>query len=182
MIEPNCKSREGFEHWDKFCALPRYSFWRGDEDEKGAVIRVDDHNGHWLNCNDVSKIVDDMQNIINELTNELNLNGDKMRDIFDYDSICGAVNKITIDEGVNFALDYKYLSSKFCKELVYALSADVALIFGCTALTKICVAKSERLTMEGIPDEYYITLTYCNINKGIKKQLHVGVKSSDCIS
>jgi hypothetical protein len=63
-------TREGFKYWDKFCAIPRFSFWRGGDDEKGSVITVPDKTGGWIEQYEAAKIVDEMQDVINELESE----------------------------------------------------------------------------------------------------------------
>jgi len=69
-MTPNPKTREGFEYWDMFCKLPRFSFWRGDEDEKGAVIRVPDSTGNWIEVYKAAELVGGLQETINDLESE----------------------------------------------------------------------------------------------------------------
>jgi hypothetical protein len=69
-MTPNPNTREGFKYWDMFCKLPRFSFWRGSEDEKGAVIRVPDKTGNWVEQYKVAELVNGMQELINELETE----------------------------------------------------------------------------------------------------------------
>lgn len=69
--------RKGFEWWDRFNRLPRFSFWRGGEDEKGSVIRVPDRSGAWIEDHSVGQLIDAMQSDINELKRRLDaLGGD----------------------------------------------------------------------------------------------------------
>lgn len=67
----NIKTREGYDLWDKANKLPRFSFWRGGDDEKGAVIRVPDPSGGWVEHYEVQKLADQYQDEINELRERL---------------------------------------------------------------------------------------------------------------
>ena len=61
------EGREDLEYWDIYCELPRFSFIRGGEDEKGSVRRVSNKSGNWLEENDVSNLIDEIQTKINLL-------------------------------------------------------------------------------------------------------------------
>lgn len=67
----NIQTREGYKWWDIFCKLPRFSFWRGGDDEKGTVIQVPNKTGHWVEQQKVSALVDEMQSEINILEAEI---------------------------------------------------------------------------------------------------------------
>lgn len=60
-------TRKGKEWWDKFCALPRFWFARGEN----SVECVPDKYGKWLEWNQVSELVDEMQEKINQLESEV---------------------------------------------------------------------------------------------------------------
>lgn len=67
----NIKTREGYDLWDKLHALPRFNFWRGDEDEKGSVIRVPDRHGNWLHIHALEELIDQAQDELNSLRDRL---------------------------------------------------------------------------------------------------------------
>ena len=66
----NIQTREGYKWWDIFCKLQRFSFWRGDEDEKGTVIQVPNKTGNWIEHQKAAELVDEMQSEINKLESE----------------------------------------------------------------------------------------------------------------
>ena len=69
--DPN--SREGFEWWDLFNKLKRYSFWRGSEDERGVVIQVPDQYGAWIKQYEAAELIDGMQEDINRLNHTVSV-------------------------------------------------------------------------------------------------------------
>lgn len=66
----NIQTREGYKWWDIFCKLQRFSFWRGDEDEKGTVIQVPNKSGHWIEHSKAAELIYDMESEINRLESE----------------------------------------------------------------------------------------------------------------
>lgn len=67
----NIKTREGYDLWDKFNSLPSFQFWRGGEDEKGSVIRVEDKNGAWFHRHALEELIDAAQDDLNLLRERL---------------------------------------------------------------------------------------------------------------
>ena len=67
----NIETREGYDLWDKANKLPRFNFWRGGDDEKGSVIRVQEKHGNWVEHHEVQKLADEYQDEINSLRDQL---------------------------------------------------------------------------------------------------------------
>lgn len=65
----NVQTREGYEWWDKFCKLPRYSFIKTGEFD--AVTAWENAGGNWIEQYKASVIVDEMQAEINSLKSEI---------------------------------------------------------------------------------------------------------------
>lgn len=68
--QQQAKPRVGREWWDRFCALPRFSFWRG-EDGDGIVKRVPDRSGNWLEADKVGTLAEIADSHTNELRKSL---------------------------------------------------------------------------------------------------------------
>lgn len=64
----NVQTREGYDWWDKFCSLQRYSFLK---DQNELVRRVPNKSGNWVDVYESQEIVDQMQDEINELREKL---------------------------------------------------------------------------------------------------------------
>ena len=64
----NVKTREGYDWWDKFCALQRYSFLK---DHNELVRRVPMKSGNWIDVYEAQEIVDQMQDEINDLRGQV---------------------------------------------------------------------------------------------------------------
>lgn len=66
----NIKTREGFEFWDKLCALPRYAFLLSPSGS--AVQKFEDRAmGNWIDVYEAQAIVDQAQDRISELQEEV---------------------------------------------------------------------------------------------------------------
>jgi hypothetical protein len=65
------EDRKGMEWWDKFCALPTFSFWRGPDDEPCRVVKVQDECGKWVERNAMQDVADAAQAEINRLSAEV---------------------------------------------------------------------------------------------------------------
>lgn len=61
--------RSKMKWWDKFYTFQRFSFLKNHHD---AVCRVPDETGAWVEHEKVSKLVDEMQAVINALESENN--------------------------------------------------------------------------------------------------------------
>ena len=53
---PHIADRTGMHWWDVVCAMPRYSFWRGEQGD-GIVNRVPDPTGNWVEVSVVEAMV-----------------------------------------------------------------------------------------------------------------------------
>lgn len=60
----NVKTREGYEIWDKICALPRYGFVHSPDNSR--VLKVEGI-GSWIDMYEAQRIVDDAQDEVNVL-------------------------------------------------------------------------------------------------------------------
>lgn len=67
----NTKTREGFEWWDSFCAIPTYMFALHEEDGIHSVRKVPNSMGTHIEQHAASEIVDAMQDEINDLKTEV---------------------------------------------------------------------------------------------------------------
>ena len=54
---PHIADRTGMRWWDVVCAMPRYSFWRGEQGD-GIVNRVPDPTGRWVEVSAVEAMVE----------------------------------------------------------------------------------------------------------------------------
>lgn len=54
---PHIQDRTGMRWWDVVCAMPRYSFWRGEQGD-GIVNRVSDPTGNWVEVSAVQAMVE----------------------------------------------------------------------------------------------------------------------------
>ena len=54
---PHIADRTGMRWWDVVCAMPRYSFWRGEQGD-GIVNRVPDPTGNWVEVSAVEAMVE----------------------------------------------------------------------------------------------------------------------------
>jgi len=59
------------EFMDRLHQVQTYSFWRGGDDEKGSVVRVEETHGKWLDKDDVRALMDEAQEEINSLRDRL---------------------------------------------------------------------------------------------------------------
>jgi hypothetical protein len=60
----NVKTREGYEIWDRICALPRYGFVHSPDNSR--VLKVEGI-GSWIDMYEAQRIVDDAQGEVNVL-------------------------------------------------------------------------------------------------------------------
>lgn len=60
----NIKTREGYEFWDKLCALKRYGFIHSPDNSR--VLKTEDI-GNWIDMHEAQAVVDQAQDRINEL-------------------------------------------------------------------------------------------------------------------
>lgn len=67
MTTRNIKTREGYDVWDKLCAIPKFGFLIGPS---GGVVKVVDV-GNWIDRDEAQKVVDDAQSELNLLRAEL---------------------------------------------------------------------------------------------------------------
>ncbi len=63
MSERNIQTREGYDFWDKLCAIPRYGFVIGP---KGGVVKVE-KLGSWIDRDEAQAVMGDAQSEVNEL-------------------------------------------------------------------------------------------------------------------
>jgi len=67
MVARNIKTREGYEFWDKLCAIPKFGFLlspSGDRVQKMAGI------GNWIDRDEAMQCMSDAQDEINALRAE----------------------------------------------------------------------------------------------------------------
>lgn len=63
--------RKHMKWWDEFCALPRFSFWRGADDEECRVVTVADDCGKWVDRGSMQVVADEVQSAVNCLESEI---------------------------------------------------------------------------------------------------------------
>lgn len=68
--QQQAKPRAGREWWDRFCALPRFSFWRGEKGD-GTVMRLLDPSGDWVEADKVGALAEIADGHTNDLRNSL---------------------------------------------------------------------------------------------------------------
>lgn len=68
--QQQAKPRMGREWWDRFCALPRFSFWRGEKGD-GTVMRMADPSGDWVEADKVGALAEIADGHTNDLRNSL---------------------------------------------------------------------------------------------------------------
>ncbi|WP_157685184.1 hypothetical protein, partial [Robbsia andropogonis] len=56
-------NREGFDYWDRLCAIQPYSFSL----HRGSVRRSADQSGNWIERSEAQRVMDDAQSEINSL-------------------------------------------------------------------------------------------------------------------
>ncbi|WP_341304691.1 hypothetical protein [Pseudomonas sp. TMP25] len=61
MSDRNFKTREGYDVWDKLCAIPKYGFIKSPA---GAVVKVLDI-GSWIDRDEAMRVVDEAQSELN---------------------------------------------------------------------------------------------------------------------
>lgn len=74
----NVKTREGYEIWDKICALPRYGFVHSPDNSR--VLKVEGI-GSWIDMYEAQRIVDDAQSEVNILRRALNTIREESNDV-----------------------------------------------------------------------------------------------------
>lgn len=74
----NIKTREGYELWDKICALPRHGFIHSPDNSR--VIKVEGI-GSWIDMYEAQRIVDEAQDEVNILRRALIAIRDKSTDL-----------------------------------------------------------------------------------------------------
>ena len=62
----NFKTREGYDVWDKLCAIPKFGFLIGPS---GGVVKVTDI-GNWIDRDEAQSVVDEVQCEVNLLRHE----------------------------------------------------------------------------------------------------------------
>lgn len=62
----NFKTREGYDVWDKLCAIPKFGFLIGPS---GGVVKVEDI-GNWIDRDEAQSVVDEAQCEVNLLRHE----------------------------------------------------------------------------------------------------------------
>ena len=75
VVARNFKTREGYDVWDKLCAIPKYGFLIGPS---GGVVKVLDV-GNWIDRDEAQSVVDVAQTELNETRSEA-LAGHAVRD------------------------------------------------------------------------------------------------------
>jgi len=60
----NIKTREGYDYWDKLCAIPRYGFIHSPDNSK---VLMCEGVGNWIDMYEAQKVVDQAQDEVNEL-------------------------------------------------------------------------------------------------------------------
>ncbi len=68
--QQQAKPRAGREWWDRFRALPRFSFWRGEKGD-GIVMRMADPSGNWVEADKVGTLAEIVDGHTNDLRNSL---------------------------------------------------------------------------------------------------------------
>jgi len=64
----NVKTREGYEFWDKICALKHYGFLHSAD--RMRVVKTEGI-GNWIDMHDAQEIVDQAQEEVNDLRRQL---------------------------------------------------------------------------------------------------------------
>lgn len=64
----NTKTREGYDFWDKLCAIPRFGFIFSPDNKR--IIRAEGL-GDWIDRNEAMAVMDEAQDEINKLRSEL---------------------------------------------------------------------------------------------------------------
>lgn len=67
MTLRNVKTREGYEHWDKLCAIPRYGFIHSPDNSR--VLKAEGI-GNWIDMHAAQEVVDAAQDEVNGLRAE----------------------------------------------------------------------------------------------------------------
>lgn len=68
MSTRNIKTREGYDMWDKLCAIPRYGFIHSPDN---SLILKAEGLGNWIDRDEAMKVMDDAQSKLNELRERL---------------------------------------------------------------------------------------------------------------
>lgn len=63
----NIKSREGYDYWDKLCAIPRYGFIHSPDNSR--VLKAEGV-GNWIDQHAAQEVVDEAQSEVNQLRAE----------------------------------------------------------------------------------------------------------------
>lgn len=64
MTVRNVKTREGYDYWDKLCAIPRYGFIHSQDNSR--VLKAEGI-GNWIDQHAAQEVVDEAQDEINSL-------------------------------------------------------------------------------------------------------------------
>jgi hypothetical protein len=65
------KTRKGYEWWDKFCAIPRFSFLLSPSGN--SIQKFENTSGNWVDQYEASKVMDEAQDFINALEEKLEI-------------------------------------------------------------------------------------------------------------
>lgn len=68
MTTRNIQTREGYEYWDKLCAIPRYGFIHSPDNSR--VLKTEGI-GNWIDQHAAQEVVDQAQDEINGLRAEV---------------------------------------------------------------------------------------------------------------
>lgn len=60
----NVKTREGYDYWDKICAIPRHAFLHNHDNTR---ILATPGMGKWIDMYEAQRVVDEAQDEINAL-------------------------------------------------------------------------------------------------------------------
>lgn len=63
----NIKTREGYDYWDKLCAIPRYGFIHSPDNSR--VLKAEGI-GNWIDQHAAQEVMDDAQSEVNQLRAE----------------------------------------------------------------------------------------------------------------
>lgn len=88
MTTRNIETREGYEYWDKLCAIPRYGFIHSPDNSR--VLKVEGI-GNWINMHAAQEVVDAAQDEVNGLRAEkaeLLAALERLADLYDTDEGC----------------------------------------------------------------------------------------------